>query len=369
MIDKDRLVRTLHDLVRIPSHESMEGISGYVAGEIRKLGLKPEVDRDGNVLSSIGSGPGLLLNAHMDTVGVKDYPDAFSGKVSGGKLYGRGSTDDKSGVAAMLELMRVLKKDPPRKRVVFAFTVWEEGGGVDKEDGANTIVRKVKATHGIVLEGAVKEPDRMYATVGCKGRFLYTIDVLGKPAHSGSPGKGINSIYLAAKLIDKLKEFGSTSMHIEGIGEVSSVLSVTQIDAREGNNIIPGRCMLTVDYRALPGENEPEIRRCIESICRQVLGKGFTLTKIGHREGYLSSDKAYTNMFRRAMEKEGLKFKSNISSGWLDGQVFDNHGIPTYSAGPGTMGQFHKTPEYCWIPGLVKGTRAILNVIREWDKA
>jgi acetylornithine deacetylase/succinyl-diaminopimelate desuccinylase-like protein len=374
MIDKDRLVRTLQDLVRIPSHESMKEISEHVAGEIRKLGLKPDVDEDGNVLVFMGSGPSLVLNSHLDTVGVNGYPEAFSGEVKGDKLYGRGSTDDKSGVAAMLELMKVLKKDPTRKKVTFAFTVWEEGGGSEK-DGAYKVVKDIKPshdakpTHALVLESSAGEDGRMAIEVGCKGRFVYKVDVLGEATHSGSrSGSDKNAIYLASELISRLKGFGTISQDIPVCGKVQSYLSVTQIHAMEGNNIIPGRCTLTVDYRALPGEDEKEVRARLESTCKDVLGSSFRVSHLlPPKDGYLQTDPDFIGICKKGIEETGLKPYTKLSSGWMDAAVFNDAGIITLNAGPGTRGQAHKTPEHCWIPGLVKGTEAILNVIRGWD--
>jgi succinyl-diaminopimelate desuccinylase len=369
MIDKDRLVRTLQELVRIPSHESMEEISGYVVGEIRKLGLKPEVDGDGNVLVSVGSGPGLLLNAHMDTVGVENYPEAFSGEVKGDKLFGRGSTDDKSGVAAMIEILRVLKENPPRKRAIFAFTVWEEGGGEDK-DGAYKVAEKVDPTHAIVLESGAREDGRMSVDIGCKGRFLYGIEVFGKAAHSGSPDKGINSIYLASKLIEKLKRFETVSEKTSLGGKINSLLSVTQIEANEGHNIIPGKCTLTVDYRSLPSEKEKEVRKRLEKVCEETLGKSFSISHMHKpKRGFVQHDAKFIGLCTDSVREAGLEPFTRIIGGWFDGEVFNRKGAITVNLGPGTRYQAHRTPEYCWIPGFVKGTQAVLNSIRRWDSS
>lgn len=366
MIDQDRLVRTLRDIVRIPSHESMEDISRYIAEEARKLGLDPDVDKDGNVVVSIGSGPAILLNAHLDTVGINDYSDALSGEARGGKLYGRGSTDCKAGVAAMLEIMKLLKKDPPRKQVIFAFTVWEEGGGPEK-DGAYTVAEKIKATHGIVLEGSVREDSSIGVSLGCKGRVVYNIDVLGKATHSGTPHKGINPIYLASNLVEKLKDLETVKLDIPGYGQERSYFSITQIEAKEGTNVIPGRCRLTADYRMLPGEKEPKIRKRVEDICKGVLGDSYKISFRDPKEGSVQTDPDFVKLCSEAVDETGFKHLKTFSFGWNDSAVFNEAGIITLKIGPGTVGQDHANPEYCWIPGLTKGTHAILNAVRSWD--
>jgi acetylornithine deacetylase/succinyl-diaminopimelate desuccinylase-like protein len=366
-VQEKRLVKTLQELVRIPSHESCDGISRYVAGEVRRLGIKPSVDRDGNIIARIGRGPTLLLNAHMDTVGVNGYRDAFSGKVRGNKLYGRGSTDDKSGVAAMLEALRLLSRSPPRKQVIFAFTVGEENGD-ENTDGAFKVAGRVRATHALVLESAIKTGGRMSISTGCKGRFVYTVDVLGESSHSGRPMKGRNAIYLASKLIERLRDFRATSMKIPGYGSIRSYLSVTQIEAGEGSNIIPGRCTLTVDYRALPGEREPEVRARVRRVCKSVLGSSYRISLMKQpKDGYMESDRQFLMLGRRAVREAGMKPVTGFSFGWMDAMVFKKSGMVTLNMGPGTIGQAHRNPEYCRIPGLVRGTQAVMNMIEGWD--
>jgi acetylornithine deacetylase/succinyl-diaminopimelate desuccinylase-like protein len=365
-VQEKRLIRTLQQLVRIPSHESCDEISKFVATEIRKLGIKPEVDKDGNIIARIGAGPALLLNAHMDTVGVENYPNAFSGRVVDNKIYGRGSTDDKSGVAAKLELMKILKQNPPNKQIIFAFTVGEEGGN-KLTDGAYKVIKRVKASHALTLESSMLEDGNLGIVTGCKGRFVYNIDVIGKASHSGRPWMGKNAITLASKLVEKLNNFKTISMKIPENGEASSYLNVTQIEAKEGNNIIPGKCSLTVDYRCLPGEKEKEIKKKIQKVCESALGKSFKISLISIRGGYLEKRPQLTEIAKQAASESGFKPFIKISDGWGDVQAFNEAGMISINVGPGTSGQAHKNPEYCWIPGLVKGTQAILNILRRWD--
>jgi len=366
MIQEDRIVKTLQELVKIPSHESMEKISKYVVNEVRKEGFLPEVDGDGNVVVRIGTGPAFLLNAHLDTVPPGSYDDPYSGNVINGKVFGRGATDCKAGVAAMLEIMRVIKDKPLNKQLILAFTVWEEKGD-ESQDGAYKVAKGINATHGLVLEDAVTEDSEMGAYLGCKGRFVYEIDVLGKPTHSGSPDQGENSIYLATKLIEKLKDLETSSVEVAGL-EIKSYFSITQIEAKEGDNVIPGRTRLTADYRAIPGEKEEEIRERVESICKEVLDRRYTLKVTESRQGFVRDDQAFMDLCQGAVKEAGLKPKTKFSPGWNDATVFNDSDIIAFKMGPGTVGQDHRTPEYCWIQGLVKGSSAILNTIRKWDQ-
>lgn len=366
IINKERIVLSLQDMIKIPSHDDCSGMTKYVEKAVKDIGFNPEVDSEGNVVVRIGSGKAFLLNAHMDTVDIKGYPEAHSGEIKDEKIYGRGSTDDKSGVAAMIEIMHALKKKPIKNQVIFAFTVWEESHA-DKVDGAIKVSKEVDATHGIVLETSVYEDYQFSIDIGCKGRFVYSIDVIGKATHSGRPEEGINSIYLASKLIEKLKGFKTNSIELQGI-KIESKLNVTQIEAKDGTNIIPGKCTLTVDYRAIPGDKENEIFDRIKTICKEVLGDSFELKNFHKKSSYIEDDKQYLELCTEAINASGFKTKTGFSSGWMDAQLFSKEGVKMFNIGPGTHGQPHKTPEYCWIPGLLKGTEAILNIIRKWDE-
>ncbi len=366
MINENRLVRTLQELVRIPSHDDCSEISKYVEARVRELGFKPEVDEDGNIVVKVGHGRAFLLNAHMDTVGVKDYPEAYSAGIKDNRVYGRGSSDDKSGVATMLEVMHALNEKPAKNQVIFAFTVWEESMS-GRTDGASKIAKRVKASHGLVLESTAHENNDIEIHIGCKGRFQYTISIFGKAAHSGSPENGVNSIYLASKLIEKLKNLETKSLKITNEITKESKFSITQIDAMEGVNIIPAKCNLTADYRALPGEEPDKILERIKKVCKEVVGDGFDARIDSTREAYVEHDAGFLGVCEDSINATGFKPKVGFTSGWVDAQYFSKEGIKMFNIGPGTSGQAHHNPEYCWIPGLVKGTEAILNIIRKWD--
>ena len=87
--DKNKLVETLQELVKIPSLSGAEAqVAEYVSKRLNQLNLKPEVDKYYNVIATIGSGRTLLLNAHLDTVppGKRWTKDPYSGEVAGGKV-------------------------------------------------------------------------------------------------------------------------------------------------------------------------------------------------------------------------------------------------------------------------------------------
>lgn len=130
-VSRDNLIRWLQDLIRIPSVTGKEAkIAGYVRQELQKLGFQPHVKQD-NVFFEVGEGPkSLLLNAHLDTVDVGgDWKhDPFGATLEEGKIFGRGASDDKGNIAAMLEIARLIREKPTDGRLIFSFTTGEEYG-------------------------------------------------------------------------------------------------------------------------------------------------------------------------------------------------------------------------------------------------
>ena len=81
----------------------------------------------------------------------------------------------------------------------------------------------------------------------------------------------------------------------------------------------------------------------------------------------MRDDPEFMDLCHEAVKEAGLEPAMKFSPGWNDATAFNDSGVITFKMGPGTVGQDHRTPEYCWIQGLVKGSSAILNTIRKWD--
>ncbi len=163
MIKKDNLVKNLQSLVKIPSFKDSLAVSIWIKNEMEGIGYEVWSDDDGNLIAEIGAGKGFLLNAHMDTVEAGDgwKHDPFGGEIENGRIYGRGSSDCKAGIASMIEIARILKKSPPKKRVVLTFTAYEEGYPLE-QDGVYKILPELKD----IEKGLVLEPTTRGKTIG-----------------------------------------------------------------------------------------------------------------------------------------------------------------------------------------------------------
>jgi len=369
-VNKDRLVKTLQSLVRIPSFQDSLKVSKWVKDEMGGIGFNVISDNDGNLIAEIGKGPGFILNAHLDTVGAGDgwKHGPFSGTIENGRLYGRGSSDCKAGVASMIEIARVLKKESIKKRVVFTFTAFEEGYPLVK-NGVYRILPKLKnIDKGLVLEPTYSN-GALGIYVGCRGSARYQIDIIGERGHSSTPERYDNPIYKFPKLLEELRSFPKGTMNVGILGkEISDAMTVTEIWAKEGGNVIPAKCTITIDRRSLPTEKPGEPDKKIRALCEKALGKKFAMENKSSVQGYLYEDPEFLEMCKQAVISAGCKTGADFLMARIDASILYNFaGIGALKLGPGTKEQAHVIDEYCDLQGLQKATEAVLGVIRRWD--
>ena len=268
--DTENLTAFLQDLVRIPSPSTQENlVAERIAEEMEMLGLRDiRVDRMGNVIGWVGAdtGPILMLNGHMDTVGVSDAAawshDPLGGEIDRGQIYGLGACDMKGSLAAMIYGAHQLQRSglPQKGRVLVACVVQEEPC-----EGIAT--RVLVEEEGIDPDWVViAEPSDLQISRGQRGRIEFRITTRGRSAHASQPDLGHNAIYTAARLVFGLELLGDQLGDDPFLGK--GTLAVTEIRSSAGSrNAIPDQCDLIIDRRLTLGETEAmalaEIQRII----------------------------------------------------------------------------------------------------------
>jgi len=373
---RKRLVTDLSRLVQIPSWQECETIGRHVTRALREAGARNvHTDPAGNVIGTLGrGGPGLLLNAHLDTVPPGDYDgDPFSGRLTAGRILGRGSSDDKSGVAAILEIVRHMAGRKLNQQVTFALSVWEESTGPG-ENGAYQIARDIEAARCIVLESTMSASgNSMNVNIGCMGTMSLLVTVRGKAYHSARPDKGVNAVYRAARVIQALeKTFDPTTMPTgtyrvrKSEVQMRNMATVTEVEALQGINVIPGGCEVGINCRLLPDGDGSEIRRRMKRLAA-ALPKGWIRWRT-EREivGHICRDEELIGLCREAIRETGLGSKSEIMTGRTDTTIFQHTGgIQSVVMGPGTIGVAHTRGEHVQVDALVAGTNAVLRAVEK----
>ncbi|MBA7582579.1 Acetylornithine deacetylase [subsurface metagenome] len=200
---------------------------------------------------------GICFESHMDTVSINNMTiEPLNPIIKEGKMFGRGSADDKGSLAAMMYAIKILTKNSlkPSTDLYFVAVVDEEY----KHRGVDHFLKK-----GINLQGTVVgEPTQLDVITACKGVVRWKITTNGKAAHSSRPEKGQNAIYDMMDLIQAIKNdliLGYQNIKHRLLG--SPTLSVGLINGGIAVNIIPDRCSIEVDRRLLPEETSDSAKR------------------------------------------------------------------------------------------------------------
>lgn len=357
MINHDRLVSTFLELVQIDSpsgHE--EEIARHLTAELSGLGLTVERDTTGNVIGRLaGEGPPLLLSAHMDTVepgrGVKPL-------ITNGTITSDGTTilggDDKSGVAAILEVLRVLMEQGlPHPPLEVALTVSEETG----LNGAKGLdLNTLRAQEGIVLDSG-GETGSIVVSAPSQDNIKATVH--GKTAHAGvEPEKGINAIVVAAEAI--------AAMPLGRIDEETTA-NVGRIQGGTATNIVPDRVEMAGEARSHDERKlETQVQAMTEALNKAAARHGATVEVVVERSYSTFQLSEADGVVRRAMAAAntlGLTPVLVPSGGGSDANVFNAGGIATINISTG-MDKVHTTEERLAVDDLVKSAEFLLSILR-----
>lgn len=354
-IDRETLIEATAELVRIPSinpslvpgAEGERAIAEAIAARLRRTpGIEVELQDAGggrpNVIASVGNGPGrtLMLNGHIDTVGIAGMDDPFSGRAEGNRLYGRGSSDMKAAMAAAMVLLEAIARaDDFPGRLIVTFVADEEHSSI----GTQAICREIdrwRPDAALVLEATGLD-----LIVAHKGFVWATITTHGFAAHGSQFALGVDAIAHMGRVLTGLEEYareliaraphplvGPPSMHasvIHGGQELSSY---------------PHACVLEIERRTIPGETRESVDEELRAILDRLKGKDeqFRATlEIGVvRDAFeITPDSEIVTTVRRvAGGKRGVAPKITGAAGWMDSSLLDQAGVPVAVFGPGGEG-------------------------------
>ena len=249
------LVAFCQRLIQTPSLPGEEGdVARLVNQEMENLGYdEVRVDEAGNVVGIIrgcGSGKTVMLNIHMDQVPTGD-PESWpfpphSGQISDGALWGRGASDGKGALAAMVYAGAALKRAglKPMGDVVVAGVVMEEVGG----PGTRHLISWLRPDYAIIGEATSNG-----IALGHRGRLEIIVKIKGKAAHASVlPQKdGANPFYPLARFINRLPELSLAEDPFLGPAAITPTRIISD---QPGTNVIPGEIELVLDCREVPSE-------------------------------------------------------------------------------------------------------------------
>lgn len=278
MLSKEReekVIRLCQELVRAQSYSGKEDkVAEVLKINFKALGFDDiTVDYYGNVIGHIkGNKPGkkILFDGHMDTVPVSDpekwiYPP-FAAEIHDQKIYGRGTSDMKGAIAAMVCAAANFAEDSNRD---FAGDIYV--AGVVHEEcfegvAARAISEEVKPDYVVIGEAS-----ELNIKIGQRGRGEIILETFGKPCHSANPEKGINAVYKMADVIEAIKTLKPTHHDVLGDG----ILELTDIKSSPypGASVVPDYCRATYDRRILVGETKESVLAPIKELLEEMMKK------------------------------------------------------------------------------------------------
>ncbi|WP_373230453.1 M20/M25/M40 family metallo-hydrolase [Cohnella sp.] len=372
MVQKERLVAEFMELIQIDSETKFETeISKVLKQKFEAFGL--EVTEDdvaekighgaGNLFAWLPASPGeesvpaILFTSHMDTVspgkGIKPRLDAD------GYIRSDGTTilgaDDKAGISAMFEALRVLKEQgKPHGSIQFVITTGEESGliGSRAMDGS-----RLRAKFGYALDsnGAIGD-----IAVAAPTNSRQYITIRGKAAHAGvNPEDGISAIQVAAKAVSRMKlgridsETTANIGRFEGGGEVNIVTDSIKIYAEARSQV----------QEKMDRQIET-MREAVESAAKEYGAEyEFVTTTIYPAYSYGDEDEV-VQVAKAAIEAIGLKPHTFSSGGGSDANMFNGNGVPTVNLAVGYE-HIHTTKEQLKADDLVKTAELVLSIVQE----
>src|SRR3954468_14384178 len=373
----DPVIALLRELVAINSVNPtlVEGAPGeqqvadFIAGEMRRHGLdvvvEPVAPGRPNVVGVIegrSKGPTLMFCGHTDTVGVAGMTDPFTPVERGGRLYGRGAQDMKSGVAAMISAAATIAAEGglASGRLIVAAVVDEEHSSI----GADALVTRWTADAAIVTE-----PTDLTIAVGHKGFAWVQITVDGKAAHGSRPAEGQDAILRLGRVMARLEALDRTlqarAPHpLVGTGSLHASL----ISGGHELSSYPDRATLQMERRTLPSEPESTAAREVQDILDALVREDPTfrgrVTPMFSRPAYeVPTDHALPRALAAAVQRAGAEPRIAGASFWTDAAVLGHAGIPSILFGPGGAG-LHSIEEYVNVADVLTCRDALVELAR-----
>ena len=365
-VDRERLISWLQELIRIPSLTGQEkAIASYISQELSRLGYSPQ-HKENNVFLEVGQGSkSILLNAHLDTVDVSGQwtHDPFGAILENGKIFGRGASDDKGNIAAMLEIARLAKNHPLKGRLIFTFTTGEEYGAKLEAKGSYLLSKILKADKALVLEPQTDVEDkRMNLIYGCRGIENIKVFIRGKAAHTGYPQEGVNAISKCIEILSRLEkiDFHKVTTPNEEIKTICLPIFI-----KGGADIfrVPDKCETIIHCRTAP--EDTEIIKHIEKICKDVCGQNFTMDILYSAPGYIENpnDPLVSTICQEA-KAFGYSTRKRFAGGRIDASIFKAVGhIPSFCTGAGNRNQMHLVDEYITLEDFITCSEIIKNIV------
>jgi acetylornithine deacetylase len=372
-------VALTRELVRVDSRNPSLVAGGPGEGEVARVleailrdwGFRVELQEAApgrpNVVAHVGR-PGarsVMFNGHLDVVGIDGmiHP-AWNAELKDSRIYGRGSCDMKSGVAAMCAAaVRALDAGLDGEIVVTA-VVDEENESV----GTRTLVeRGVRADVAIVTE-----PTQLCIMPAHLGFVWVDVTTHGRAAHGSRWELGIDAIRHAGLLLAELDRFDAEVLATRQhplLGRPSVHASL--IEGGTGMSTYPDRCVVRLERRTIPGETPAQVARELDALCENVAKhrphfRAEVHVTFAQPPSDVAIDAPIVRVLEESLRANGEAVRVAGMSAWTDAALLNAAGIPAICFGPGDIALAHAAEEYVPIDEIERATSVLTALAMRW---
>jgi len=402
---KDNIIKFLRELISFPSVTGSElKIQQFIVKKLKEMDLKidmwepvhselkkhpayiPVKNEYTNrpnlvgIYKGSGNGKSLLFNGHVDVIPAKPLSawnhNPWSGDIQGDRLYGRGASDMKSGLAVMTMALDILVKLGVKLKgnIILEYTVDEEQSG---NGTLACVMRGYKADAGICCETS-----SMHIQPACIGRIWFEITVKGKPAGIQRAWEGVNAIDKGYAVMNTVSDFGEKRINKLShplYPNVRNALPCMVSVFRSGSfpSSFPDTCLLKGSFATLPGEDTNIVKQNFIKHILSFSKKDFWLknnppmikfTGYCGEPAEISKNHPIVNALnKKYYSVMGKKAQITGREGAADIRYLIKYGeTPTTIFGPGLTKLMHSTDEYVKISDLISATKILALTILEW---
>jgi acetylornithine deacetylase len=320
-----------------------------------------------NVIATIrgsGGSRSLLFNGHIDVVGVEGMTHPpFDALERGGRVYGRGASDMKGGVAAMCAAAALVRGELKGDLIVAAV--------VDEE--WKSIGTSALLASGVRADGAiVTEPTRLAIMPAHKGFAWIEVTVHGRAAHGSRWDLGVDAIRHAGLLLAELDRVDAEELPRRThplLGRPS--LHAGSVIGGIGLSTYPDRCVVSIERRTIPGESGADAYREMEEACARIRARRAEFRAdvnliFAQPPSDVPADAAIVRALAKTLNGSGLSSTPEGMSAWTDAALLNEADIPAICFGPGDMRMAHAAEEYIEVHELQQATEVLAAFARKW---
>lgn len=370
---REAIVSLLSELVRIPSvnpamapdeAHTERDVAAFARAWLAEHGVSAHLEEAApgrpNVVAEVGGkGPSLVFCGHLDTVGTAGMTiPPFEPRVEDGRLYGRGATDMKGGVAACMAAAAALAREPSGARVLLALVADEEFESI----GAADFVQRHRADGCVLTESTEGK-----LILAHKGFVWADITTRGRAAHGSRFDLGVSAIARMGRIIAALDRFDADVLRKRVaplVGPAS--MHCALVKGGTGLSTYAPECVLSIERRTIPGETGPQVEAELKQLIRDAGEEGEVFIRTVRTGMSTAADAPLTRAVRDSvLAVTGATPPESGAPYWMDSALFAEAGIPSVNYGPTGSGP-HEPVEWVEVDSVVACAKVLVETARRF---